>query len=77
MSTNELERCFFCAYAKGEGHNINCPIGLPSKHHYKIIWWNAYLNGLAGKEEANTFTDMKDRDTHSMGWLAGHEAQYA
>ncbi len=68
------ERCFFCAHLTGRGHSSICPVGYPSKHHYKIIWWAAYFRGLAGKDESNTFTDSKDRDVHTMGWVQGTEA---
>lgn len=67
-------RCFFCAYAKDGGHNSECPIGYPSKHHYKKLWWSGYLRGLGGRAaDTSGLQETKDQNVYTMGWIQGTE----
>lgn len=71
MSTPD--RCFFCAYEQPGGHAAICPVGYPSKHHYKKVWWEGYLKGLGGRDADPKayISDQRDRDTYMMGWVQG------
>lgn len=65
----KIERCFFCAYEK-PGHAGICPVGYPSKHHKKSVWWAGYLRGLGGRDpDPQAYPD--DRDLYMMGWVQG------
>jgi len=68
-------RCFFCQYLDGAGHGKLCPIGWPTKHRNKMIWWAGHHAGLAGKPlDVRGYADPDDRARFTMGWTVGAEA---